>query len=340
MQTNEAVRIEQEYKAVKKSAGLFDLPRIGKIQVKGKDAYKYIQNLVTADIGTLFDNQGVHTLMCYPDGSVMDALVLYRFSEDNYFIIISSGNVEKTFKWLINRKRYHDLSINNLSEKLYHIAIHGPKSTAILQKLTRDNIKDMNYLSIRDKVEIGNSVCLVAKMGYNGEDGYDIYANWSDANKVIDGIMDAGILEGIVPVGIETRNVLRYEAKLPLYGDELIGDITPIEAGLDTFIRLDKEDFVGKDALVKQHRKGIKRAVVAFQVNSKREVPRRGSAIMANDKKVGVVALGHFSPKAKKGIGFALVDLQYSDNGTKVQISNADGLVDAKITSKKLKRCI
>ena len=128
MQANEAVRIEQEYKAVKKSAGLMDFPtRIGKIQVKGKDAYNFIQNLVTADISTLCDHQGIHTLMCYPDGSVMDSLVLYRLGS-NFLIVISSGSVEKTFKWLINRKRYHDISINNLSDKMYLIALHGPKS--------------------------------------------------------------------------------------------------------------------------------------------------------------------------------------------------------------------
>jgi len=340
MQINDAVRIEQEYKAVKKSAGLIDLPRIGKIQVKGKDAYKYIQNLVTTDVSRLSDNQGTHTLMCYPDGSVMDALVLYRFAEDNYLIIITSGNVEKTFKWLINRKRYHDISINNLTEKLYHIGLHGPKSTAILKKITLADIGDMGNMSIKADVLIGGGKCVVAKMGYSGEDGYEIYTLWDDSNKVIDRIMDAGMLEGILPVGLETRNALRYEAKLPLYGDELIDDITPIEAGFEALIRLDKEDFVGRDALLKQHDKGIKRAVVTFQVSSKKEVPDRGAAILANDKKVGVVTLGHFSPKAKKSIGFALVDLKYSDSGTKLYISNTDGLIEAKITTKKLKKCI
>jgi aminomethyltransferase len=340
MQANDAVRIEQEYKAVKKSAGLIDLPRIGKIQVKGKDAYKYIQNLVTVDISSMSDNQGMHTLMCYPDGSVMDALVLYRFAEDNYLIIITSGNVEKTFKWLINRKRYHDISINNLTEKLYHIGLHGPKSTAILKKITADNVGDMGHMAIKGDTLIRGCKCLVAKMGYSGEDGYEIYTLWDDSNKVIESIMNAGMLEGILPVGLETRNALRYEAKLPLYGDELMDDITPIEAGFEALIKLDKEDFVGRDALLKQQDKGIKRAVVTFQVSNKKEVPDRGAAILANDKKVGVVTLGHFSPKAKKSIGFALVDLKYSDNGTKLYISNSDGLIEAKITTKKLKKCI
>lgn len=341
MQANEVVRIEQEYKAVKKSAGLMDFPtRIGKIQIKGKDAYNYIQTLVTADISCLCDNQGIHTLMCYPDGSVMDALVLYRFGEDNYLIIITSGNVDKAFKWLINRKRYHDISINNLSEKLYLIALHGPKSTTILKKLTGHGIEGMNYLSIQNNVAISGNKCVVARMGYAGEDGYDIYVAVENVKSVIDRIMSAGVLEGIVPVGIETRNVLRYESQLPLYGDELPGDITPIEAGFETYIRLDKEDFVGKKALVKQQDKGIKRAVVAFQVNSKSEVPDRGVAIFADNKKVGVVTVCHFSPKSKKGIGFAVVDLKYSDNGTKLYISKPDGMVEVKITSNKFKKCI
>lgn len=341
MKANEALRIEQEYKAVKKSAGLMDFPtRIEKIQIKGKDAYKYIQNLVTADISCLCDNQGTHTLMCYPDGSVMDALVLYRLREDNYLIVISSGNVEKTFKWLINRKRYHDISINNLSEKLYQISLHGPKSTTILKKLMGFGIEDMNYMSVQQNVTISGNKCIISKMGYGGEDGYDIYVSWEDAKGVIDRIMKAGILEGIVPVGIEIKNVLRYEAKLPLYGDELPKDITPIEAGFEPYIRLDKEDFVGKQALVKQHDKGIKRAFVAFQVNSKKEVPDRGAEILANNKKVGVVTGEHFSPKTKKNVGFAVVDLKYTDNGTKIYINNVDGPIEAKITSQKLKKCI
>jgi aminomethyltransferase len=341
MQANEAVRIEQEYKAVKKSAGLMDFPtRIGKLQVKGKDAYNYIQNLVTADISTLCDNQGIHTLMCYPDGSVMDSLVLYRFKEDNYLVVISSGNVEKTFKWLINRKRYHDISINNLSDKMYLIALHGPKSTTILKKLTGHSIENMNYLSIQDNVSICGNKCTVARMGYAGKDGYDIYVAWENAKAVIDRIMNAGIFEGIVPVGIETRNLLRYESKLPLYGDELPGDITPIEAGFETYIRLDKEDFVGKKALVKQNDKGINRVVVAFQVDSKKEVPDKGASIIANNTKVGVVTVCHFSPKSKKGIGFAVVDLKYSENGTTIHISKPDGMMEAKITSNKFKKCV
>ncbi|MHC1720470.1 MAG: aminomethyltransferase family protein [Clostridiaceae bacterium] len=336
--------IEEEYKAVKKDAGLIDVSTIGKIQIKGKDSFKFIQNLVTADINSLNNNQGVCTLMCYPDGTVVDTLVVYKFEDNEYLINIHSGNADKIFKWMINRKRYHDISIINLTDKLYHIALQGPKSVSIMQQATNEDFTDMNYLDIRKDVSIGKKISFISKWGYNGDTCFEIFTLRENAKAVIKEVLDSGIKEGIKSIGIETRDALRYETNFPLFGNELPGDINPFEAGFDAYIKLDKDDFVGKKALIKQNKTGLKRKVVSFQVDSKTKIPGAGASIMANDKKIGVVAIGHLSPKSKKASGFAIVDYEYSGNGTRVYIDNIDEVMEAKITSfksyKKRNKCM
>jgi len=338
------LNVEEEYKAVKKDAGLIDVSTVGKIQIKGKDAFKFIQNLVTADISNLNKNRGMCTLVCYPDGTVMDTLNVYKFKDDEYMIAIHSGNVEKIFKWMINRKRYHDISIINLTDKLYQIALQGPKSTSVLHEATNEDFTDMEYLDIKQDVLIGKQNSFICKWGYNSDTGFEVFTLKENAEAVIKELLNSGIKEGIKPIGIETRDALRYEANLPLFGNELPGDITPFEAGFDAYIKLDKDDFVGKKALVKQNRAGIKRKVVSFQVDSKTKIPDAGASIMANDKKIGVVAVGHLSPKSKKAMGFAVVDCEYSGSGTKVYIDNIDEVMEAKITSiksyKKRAKCM
>lgn len=328
---NEFMQIEKEYEAVKKSAGLFDVSHIGKIEVKGKDAFSYIQNLITNEIGQINDNQGMYTLMCYPYGAVIEALILYKFSNNHFLFVINSGNIDKTFKWLINRKRYQDVSIINISNSLYQLAVHGPKSNRILQKLTNTNLNEIERFGFKENINICGKNCLISRMGYTGEDGFEIYTSMENGESVCNKILEEGKEEGIKPVGVETRDVLRYEAKLPLFGDEL-EDITPLEAGFDSYIKLDKHDFIGKNALEKQNKKGITRKIVCFRINDKKNIFSQGAGVFANDKKVGSVTSWHFSPKRKENIGFAVVDLNYSHNGTIIFIENADEMIEAKIT--------
>ena len=327
----EFVKIEKEYEAVKKNAGLFDLSHIGKIEIKGKDAFSYIQNLITNDIGQINENQGLYTLMCYPYGAVLEALILYKFSNNHFLLVINSGNIDKTFKWLINRKRYQDVSIINISNSLYQLALHGPKSYKIIQKLTNTNINEIERFSFKENINICGKNCLISRMGYTGEDGFEIYTSTENSETVLKKILKEGKEEGIRPAGIETRDVLRYEANLPLFGDELIEDITPLEAGFHKYIKLDKHDFVGKNALEKQNKKGITRKVVSFQIKDKKNILSQGAGVFANNKKVGSVTAWHFSPDKKENIGLAVVDLKYADMGTVVFIKSIDELVEAKV---------
>lgn len=336
--------VEEEYRALKKNAGLIDVSIIGKIQIKGKDSFQFIQNLVTGDIGSLDNNKGVCTLICYPDGTVIDTLIVYKFEDDNYLVVIHSGNADKVFKWMINRKRYHNISIINLTDKIYQISLQGPKSISILNDIANEDFAHMEYLNVKKDVVIKGKKAFISKCGYGNEAGFEIFTLREDAKAVIKEILDTGVKDGIRSIGTETRNLLKFESEMPFFIEELAGAITPFEAGLESFIKLDKDDFVGKNALVKQNKAGVKRKVVAFQVDGRTKIPGAGASIIANNKRVGFVAEGHFSPKSKKASGFAIVDCKYSVNGTKVIIDDIDEVMEAKITRfrsyKKRNKCM
>ena len=324
------VQLEKEYEVVKKHAGLFDVSHIGKIEIKGKDSFSFIQNLITNDISQLKEGQGVYTLMCYPYGAVIDSLILYKFNDNHFLFVINSGNIYKTFKWLVNRKRNQNISIINISNSLYQLAIHGPKSDKILQKLTNTNLNEIQSLGFDENVNIAGKKCLISRMGCTGKDGFEIYTSMENGKTVSDKILDQGREEGIKLLGAETRNILRHEANLPLFGDEL-EDITPLEAGFDSYIKFDKDNFIGKNALLKQNLKGITRKVVSFQINDKKSIPNPGAGIFANNKKVGIVTAWHFSPRKKQNIGLAVVEIPYADRGTQVFIKNTDEFMEGKV---------
>lgn len=328
--TEKMKQIKNEYEAVKKKAGLFDVSCIGKIEIKGNDAFSFIQSLVTNDISKLNNNQGVHTLMCYPYGAVMESFILYRFSEDHFLFVINSGNIDKTFKWIINRKRYQDLSIINITGSMYQLALHGPKSIEILQKLTNTNLQEIKRYSFEENILIDGKKCMISRMGCVGIDGFEIYSSWENGQDICSRILTEGKEDGLKFVGTDTRDVLRFEANLPLFGDEL-EDITPLEAGFEDYIKFEKEDFIGKNALLKQNKKGITKKVVSLQLDDINGIPSPGSVILANNKKVGKVTSWHFSPKKGTSVGFAVLDLEYATRGTKVFVKDTDLLFEAKV---------
>ncbi|AKN33602.1 glycine cleavage system protein T [Clostridium carboxidivorans P7] len=324
--------VVEEYKAVRKKAGLFDISHVGKIQIKGKDAFHFIQNLVTNDIESLEENRAMYTLMCYPYGAVIEIVLLYKLSENDYLITINSGNVKRIFKWLINKKNKHDVSIINISNEICELALQGPKSETILQKLTDIDLKEIKYLSFRKDVSICDTKCLLSRTGYTGEDGFEIYILPKDLELLWNSILKAGREEGIKPAGLCVRDALRLDSNLPPFGDELLEDITPFEAGLKTYVNLRKNDFIGKNALKKESEKGIKRKIVKFETGDKCTNEISGSNVIFNGEKVGIVATEQFSPKKKKNMGLALVDLKYSKLGTTIFIKDMNDLVKAKVT--------
>ncbi len=323
-----------EHEAVRTKAGLFDVSHMGEVEVKGSQALDYVQNLITNDASALNDNQIAYSFMCYPDGGIVDDLLVYKFTNEHFFLVINASNVEKDYKWMLENLGDYDVQVNNISDDVSEIAIQGPKAQDILQKLTDTELSQIGFFYCKRDVNIAGANCLISRTGYTGEDGFEIYLDHDNAEMVWEKLMEAGSEEGIKPAGLGSRDTLRFEASLPLYGNEIDKDITPLEAGLGMFVKLDKAGFIGKDALVKQKAEGLKRKVVGFEMID-RGIPRHGYEVYADDKKIGFVTTGYAAPTVKKNIGLAMVDIEYSKLDTEFEIMVRNKPAKAKVISKR-----
>lgn len=326
--------IIQEHEAVRNNAGLFDVSHMGEVEVRGKDAFSFVQNLVTNDISVLEDSQVIYTFMCYPSGGVVDDLLVYKFNSEHYFLVINASNVEKDYAWMLQNKAAYQVQITNKSEEVSEVALQGPKAQLILQKLTDINLDDIKFFYCRRDVVVAGVKCLVSRTGYTGEDGFEIYTSNEAIEKVWNSILEAGEEEGIKPAGLGCRDTLRFEATLPLYGNEISREITPLEAGLGYFVKLNKEAFIGKEALARQKEEGLKRKLVGFEMKE-RGIPRHGYEVMAEGEKIGFVTTGYASPTLKKNIGLALIDSKYTELGTEIQIIVRNKPLKAEVINKK-----
>lgn len=323
-----------EHEAVRNAAGLFDVSHMGEVDVVGAQAFDFVQNLVTNDISVLNDNQVLYCLMCYPDGGVVDDLLVYKFDSEHFFLVINASNVDKDFQWMLDNKGGYDVALTNLSPEISELALQGPKAQGILQKLTDTDLDTIGFFYCKRDVMVAGAKCLVSRTGYTGEDGFEIYAPHDQIEKLWDSILEAGKEEGIKPCGLGCRDTLRFEAALPLYGNEIDKDITPLEAGLGYFVKLNKSNFIGKDALVRQKEEGLKRKTVGFEMKD-RGIPRHGYEVFAAGEQIGHVTTGYFSPTLKKNIGLALIDAKHAELGTEFDIIIRNKPVKAEAVSKK-----
>jgi aminomethyltransferase len=326
--------IQKEHEAVRTAAGLFDVSHMGEVEITGPQSFDFVQNLITNDLSTLNDNQTLYTFMCYPDGGVVDDLIVYKYTHEHFLLVINAANVEKDYQWMVDNKSDYNFSLANKSNEISQIAIQGPKAENILQKLTNFNLEEIKFFYFIDKVKIADVECLVSRTGYTGEDGFEIYTLNKNAEKLWEAMMEAGEEYGILPAGLGCRDTLRFEAALPLYGNELSKDITPLEAGLGFFVKLDKNNFIGKDALAKQKKEGLQRKIIGFELIGK-GIPRHGYDVYSKDEKIGVVTTGYLSPTIGKSIGLALIDIKYTTFESDIQIKIRKKFVDAKVISKK-----
>lgn len=323
-----------EHEAVRTKAGIFDVSHMGEIEVKGKDALKYIQNLTTNDISVLNENQVIYSFMCYPNGGVVDDLLIYKFSDGYYYLVVNAANVDKDYQWMLDNKAGFDVDIVNVSDQIAEVALQGPMAQEILQKLTETDLSQIKFFYCKRDVNIAGANCLVSRTGYTGEDGFEIYTGLDQISKVWDEIIKAGNGLGLKPAGLGARDTLRFEATLPLYGHEISKDITPLEAGLGFFVKLNKDNFIGKEALVKQKEEGLQRKLVGFEMKE-RGIPREFYDVFADGKKIGFVTTGYFSPTLKKNIGFALIESKYAKLGNEIEIMVRKKPVKAEIVDKR-----
>lgn len=326
--------ISKEHEAVRNRAGLFDVSHMGEVEVIGPQAFDFIQNLITNDISVLQNNGVLYTLMCYPDGGVVDDLLVYKYNNEHYLLVINAGNIEKDYQWMLDNKGAYDFQIQNISHEISQVAIQGPKAELILQKITDMNLGEIKFFYFKDDVKINGVNCLVSRTGYTGEDGFEIYTSNENVITLWESIMNAGKEYNIMPAGLGCRDTLRFEVALPLYGNELSKDINPLEAGLGYFVKLNKENFIGKEILVKQKADGLKRKLVGFELPDK-GIPRHGYEVYGNRERIGTVTTGYLSPSLKKSIGLALIDMKYTELGTEIEIKVRKKFIKAKVISKK-----
>lgn len=315
--------IIDEHKTVRSAAGLFDLGHMGQVGVEGPDALAFLNFVATNDVSLLEPGAAHYSLLCYPNGGVIDDIIIYRRpSGDGFFVCINASNTEKDVSWLEEQRQARsdlDVTLENLSPSTGMIAIQGPQAAAIVAGISSVSLDDQPYFSCRE-TEISGVPCLAGRTGYTGEDGWEFYSPIERVGEVWDALMTAGEIHGLKPIGLGARDTLRLEARMPLYGNELSSDINPLEAGLGWAVKLDKGDFVGRDALAAVKEQGARRRTVGFKMVERGGVPRSHYDVAVDGTVVGFVTSGTSSPTLGENIGLALVERAYAGVGKQLDI--------------------
>lgn len=319
--------ILEEHAAARFRAALFDVSHMGKVTVRGEKAEDFLQRIVVGDVGLLADGQAIYSLMCYPDGGVVDDILVYRFAAGNFFLVLNAVNIDKDYDWLA-QNNIGGVVIENVSENFALLALQGPLAEIILQHLTGIDLQSLKFFRILRDVKVAGAVCMISRTGYTGEDGFEIYTDHAYAPALWDALLAVGKPYGLIPAGLGARDSLRLEAGLPLYGHELSPDISPIEAGLGKFIRFDKKDFIGRSALAASLSAGAAKKLVGIAMKERGGIPRTGCPVENSGRKIGLVTSGGYSPTLQKNIGLALIEAAYAEQG---------GAIDVVIRGRRLK---
>lgn len=319
--------IVAEHLAVRSDCGLFDVSHMGEVIVEGDKAFEFVQNLITNDVSKLVDGQCLYSPMLYDDAGVVDDLLVYKFNDKRFMIVVNASNVEKDFAWM--KEQSLGASLRNESDSTAELALQGPKAQSVLQKLTETNLSEIKFFHFRE-ISVAGVSCIVSRTGYTGEDGFEIYFPSSEAVKMWNFIFESGREFGLKPIGLGARDTLRLEAGLMLYGNDIDARVTPFEAPLKWTVKLEKGNFIGKKAL-EEKEASRKRKLVGFEL-VERGVPRHGSEVFVGGARFDVVSSGTFSPTLKKPIGFCFVpkDLPL---GAEVEIEIHGKLVKARTCS-------
>lgn len=296
--------ISDEHNAVRNHCGVFDVSHMGEIFISGPDAEKFVNHVFTGDVRLLAAGQCVYGMMLYPDGGTVDDLLVYKeYRKDHYLLVVNAANLDKDYKWIKDNSEGFVVNIVNDSEKWGQLAVQGREAEGILGKILGQDLSGVEFYHFID-IELYGKRAIVSRTGYTGEDGFEVYAT---PEATVD-LWKALLAAGVKPCGLGCRDTLRFEAGLPLYGDELSPEISPVMAGFSMFCNLDKPEFIGKDAIVAQKASAPAKKLVGIELADK-AIPRAGYPVMLEDgTQVGVVTTGYRSISLDKSICFALVD--------------------------------
>jgi aminomethyltransferase len=302
-------------------AGLFDVSHMGEIHVDGPDAIAFVNHLTTNDVAKLVDGQAHYSALTTEQGTVIDDLLVYRFSADQLLLVVNASTQDKDWEWINAHKKDFDVDLRHASVQYCQIAIQGPKAISILQKLTDTDLNSIKYYHFAHG-EIDGVPSIISRTGYTGEDGFEVYADAGAAEQLWNKMLETGNYgseDGILPCGLAARNTLRLEAAMSLYGNELSDEITPLEANLGWICKLQKGEFIGREALQKQKETGLGRKLVGFEMSDK-GIARDHQDVLVNNEKVGFVSSGSPAPYLKKNIGLAFVPTEFANVGQELEI--------------------
>ncbi len=326
--------IKEEHHACRNSAALWDVSNMGEILIEGEQALDLLQMLMTNDISKGAPGRVIYSPMCYPNGGVVDDLMVVCLENGRYLLVVNAANIAKDFEWIAGAAKYfEDAVVTDLSDEYAVVALQGPNAEKILQKLTDYPLKGVKYYRGVEDVNVAGVNCLITRTGYTGEDGFEVYSEAAKGPAIYEAIMEAGQEYDIKPAGLGCRDTLRFEASMPLYGQELDENHGPLMVGLGKFVAFDKGTyFVGSKALMEQREKGLPAKLVGLEMID-RGVPRTGYKVFdeTGEKELGYITTGSFAPSLEKYLAMAFVPVENSQVGTSLTVEIRGKKAKAKI---------
>ena len=322
--------IVEEHNAVRNRCGVFDVSHMGEVSVKGPEAEKFVNHIFTNDITGAPDGKIFYGLMLYPTGGAVDDLLVYKRGENDFFLVINAANIDKDVEWIMQNKEGYDVEVVNESDFYGEIAVQGPEAEADVEAILGISCAELAFYTFKQLEHEGETI-IISRTGYTGEDGFEIYASHELTCKLWDKLIKSG---KVAPCGLGCRDTLRFEVGLPLYGDELSAEITPIEACLGIFVKTDKEEFIGKDVVKKQKEEGAPRKLVGIELHDK-AIPRHGYEVLSGEEVIGYVTTGYRCISVEKSVALALIDSKYANMGDPVKIKIRKKVFDGTIVARK-----
>jgi aminomethyltransferase len=318
-----------EHKAVRNSVGVFDVSHMGEVFVTGEKAAEFVQYITVNDVDKLYPGRVQYSAMCYEDGGIVDDLLVYKFSDTKFMLVVNASNLQKDFEWMKKNNKF-GVELNDLSDEYSLLAVQGPKAKEIIQKAYGKELGIEYYNFIEDS--IAGVDMIISRTGYTGEVGYELYFKGDEAvaEKIWNTVFEAGKEYNIQPCGLGSRDSLRLEYGFCLYGNDIDQTTNPLEAGLGWITRLNKKDFIAKDALLKVKADGLKRKLVAM-LSDQKAFPRHGYDLTINNQKVGVITSGTVSPVLDIPIAMGYVDVDYASEGNEINFNIRGKEIPAKI---------
>lgn len=321
-----------EHLRTRTHSGLFDVSHMGEIDVRGSDAISFVNRLVSNDATKLVDGQAQYSALTTPQGTVIDDLLVYRFSEDRLLLVVNAGTTEKDWEWIKSHQATESVELRNVSAEYCQLALQGPDALNILQSFTDISLSEIKYYHFREG-KVDGVPAIVSRTGYTGEDGFEVYAAADKGEQLWNKILNAGnfgAATGVLPCGLAARNTLRLEAGMALYGHEIDETTTLLEANLGWICKLNKGDFTGRESLLKQKEEGVEKRLVGFEV-TERGIARDNQDVLIDGRPVGRVTSGSPAPYLKKNIGMAYVPVEFANEGQDIQVDVRGRAVGARI---------